>query len=109
MRVSGRAADLAADVLGAAGVGHPSYAMRMADYQAGRSGAAGQHIAGTAPADDAGGEAPTPPPPPTSPDPPPGGSTNGPLPGGGTPNVPPGGEGAGGGPAQAGAVPEVPA
>jgi type IV secretion system protein TrbL len=112
MRVSGRAADLAADVLGAAGVGHPSYAMGMADYQAGRrrSGAAGQHIAGTtAPADGPGGEAPTPPPPPTSPDPPPGSGTTGPLPGGGTPNVPPGGGGAGAGPAEAGAVPEVPA
>ena len=82
MQVSGRAADLAADVLGAAGVGHPSYAMGMADYQAGRrrTGAAGEHVAGTtAPADDTAGEAPSPPPPPTSPDPPTGGGgTNGP-------------------------------
>jgi hypothetical protein len=94
MQVSGRAADLAADVLGAAGVGHPSYAMGMADYQAGRGGAAGQHAGTTAPADDTAGEATNPPPPPTSPDPPTGGGAGG---------------GAGGGPAQAGPAPEVPA
>jgi hypothetical protein len=113
MQVSGRAADLAADVLGAAGVGHPNYAMGMADYQAGRrrTGAASGDVAGpSTPADDTAGEAPTPPPPPTSPDPPTGGGgSNGPRPGGGTPNVPLGGGGAGGGPAEAGPAPEVPA
>jgi hypothetical protein len=94
MRVSGKTADLATDVLGAAGIGHPSYAAGMADYQAGRG--RGRSLTGP---DDAPGTEPTdggPEPPPwTPPTPPSGDRSPGPASGGGpdggaAPTGPPG-------------------
>ena len=96
MRVSGKSADLATDVLGAAGIGHPSYAAGMADYQAARN----RGRPATGPVDDPGTE-PTDgspqPPPPTPPTPRSGDTSPGPGPGGGPDGgaVPPGSPGAG--------------
>jgi hypothetical protein len=112
MRVSGKTADLAADVLGAAGIGHPSYAAGMADYQAGR----GRGRSGTGPDDGAeprdGG--PEPPPPATPPAPPSGDEPSGPASGGGpdgggpVPPGPPPGTGPAGATGAPGEIPVVP-
>jgi len=94
MRVSGKTADLATDVLGAAGIGHPSYAAGMADYQAGRR-RRGRSATGP---DDGPGTEPTdggPQPPPSTPPAPPSGDRSP-------------GPGSGGGPDGGGPVPAGP-
>jgi hypothetical protein len=111
MRVSGKTADLATDVLGAAGIGHPSYAAGMADYQAGR----GRDRSATSHEDAAGGEPSGggPEPPPSTPRATPSGDRSpGPASGGGpdggpVPAGPPGG-GPAGATGAAGETPVVP-
>jgi hypothetical protein len=83
MRVSGKTADLATDVLGAAGIGHPSYAAGMADYQAGRNRGRSATGPDDGPAAEPTDGGPKSPPPSTPPAPPSGDSSPGSGPCGG--------------------------
>jgi type IV secretion system protein TrbL len=106
MKASGKAADLASDVLGQAGVGHPTYAAGMADYAAGKQKSRPSGAGSTGGDEDQptrdGGPTPQPPIAPTPPMPGGGGLPAAPTVAG----MPDAGGGAAG--AEAGAIPVVP-